>query len=176
MKYFIDGKQGETLEVEILEAEGGGYLVRLDGEELSADFNDVDQLGQCAVQLGADSFGASVEHPGGDETELLVRIAGFSFPFQVLDERERAAGELAAAGGGKAETIKAAMPGIIVGVLVEAGQQVEAEQPLLVLEAMKMQNEIGSHGGVVAEVCVVEGQTVAAGEVLARLEPTPDGE
>lgn len=174
MKYFVTPASGPAVEVEVLPAEGGGYLVRVDGEEWEADFHDVDQLGQCAVKLGDSSFGASVERAEGGETDLAVRIAGRAFRFQVLDERERAAGELAAAAGGKAQTIKAAMPGIIAGVLAEVGQVVERDQPLVVLEAMKMQNEIGSEGGVVAELCVAEGDTVAAGDVLVRLEPPPE--
>ncbi len=175
MRYFVEASKGAPVELEIEELGGNRYAVVIDGERLEADFRDVDHLGQCAVQLGDRSFGASVETAADDETALVVRIAGFAFPFRVQDQRERAAGELAGAGGGKAEVVKAAMPGIIVDVLAEAGQVVAAEQPLVVLEAMKMQNEIGSRGGLVAELCVAEGQTVAAGDVLVRLEPAPDG-
>jgi biotin carboxyl carrier protein len=59
------------------------------------------------------------------------------------------------------------MPGKVVRVLVKAGDQVEAAQGLLVVEAMKMQNEIRSpKGGTVERVLVKEGQAVNAGEVL----------
>ncbi|MBC8328087.1 MAG: biotin/lipoyl-binding protein [Planctomycetes bacterium] len=176
MKYSIENRAGQSLEGDVVEVEGGRYQVRVDGETLEADFADVDRLGQCAVLLGDRSFGASVETEAGDETHLVVRIAGFSYSFRVFDERELAAGVLDSPGPGRAEVVRAAMPGIIVGVKVAAGERVEPGAPLVVLEAMKMQNEVGSvHGGVVAEVRVAVGQTVSAGAALVRLEPPTDG-
>ena len=66
--------------------------------------------------------------------------------------------------------VKAPIPGLITRVLVQPGDQVEAGQPLLVLEAMKMENEIRApRGGSVSRVDVVEGQGVALREVLAEI-------
>ncbi|TMB21496.1 MAG: acetyl-CoA carboxylase biotin carboxyl carrier protein subunit [Deltaproteobacteria bacterium] len=63
------------------------------------------------------------------------------------------------------------MPGKVVAVLVEPGARVERGQGLLVIEAMKMENEIGSpRTGTVAEVRVRPGQAVEAGELLARID------
>jgi propionyl-CoA carboxylase alpha chain len=63
------------------------------------------------------------------------------------------------------------MPGIVVRVLVEAGQRVEAGQELVVLEAMKMEHRIcAPDAGLVTEVRVAVGQTVAAGMALVVLE------
>ena len=68
-------------------------------------------------------------------------------------------------------SLLAPMPGTVVSVAVEAGQQVEAGQPVLVLEAMKMQHTVSApHSGVVSEIDVKPGQQVAAGEVLAVVE------
>lgn len=174
MKYFVETRLGEVLEIEVEELGDDRYRVRLASEELEADFADVDHLGQCAVRLGTDSYGASVEERPGQPGGLLVRIAGQCHAFQVLDERERAAGAIAGPAANRAETVKAAMPGIIAGVRVAAGQAVAAGTPLVVLEAMKMQNEIAcERDGVVAEVCVKPGQAVAAGTLLVRLEPPP---
>ena len=72
----------------------------------------------------------------------------------------------------KAETIMASMPGIVVGLRVELGQTLEPGDPVLVLEAMKMQNEICSeHGGVVQEILVQAGESVAGNQLLVRLAP-----
>ena len=67
------------------------------------------------------------------------------------------------------------MPGVVVSLVVDEGQAVEAGQPLLILEAMKMQNEIDAPlAGIVKAVHVAEGQAVAAGEKLVTLAAVPD--
>ena len=69
-----------------------------------------------------------------------------------------------------AETIAAPMPGTIVDILVQAGAQVKSGQTLIILEAMKMQNEIlATHDCTVAEVHVVKGASVNAGDLLIVL-------
>ena len=86
------------------------------------------------------------------------------------DPRDRRRGAGAGAGAGHRD-VKAAMPGKVIKVLVEAGQHVEAGTGLLILEAMKMQNEVRSPGaGHVGSVRVGVGDTVAAGQVLVTLE------
>jgi len=68
-------------------------------------------------------------------------------------------------------SLLAPMPGTVVSLAVEAGQQVEAGQPVLVLEAMKMQHTVcAPHAGVVTEINGLPGAQVAAGEVLAVVE------
>jgi biotin carboxyl carrier protein len=63
------------------------------------------------------------------------------------------------------------MPGLVVRVQVEAGQEVVAGAPLVVLEAMKMENQLKAPGpGRVSEVRVAAGQVVEKGQVLIRLE------
>jgi propionyl-CoA carboxylase alpha chain len=66
------------------------------------------------------------------------------------------------------------MPGTVVSVAVEKGAEVAAGQPILVLEAMKMQHTVAApHGGVVAAIDVQAGAQVAAGDVLAVVEEIP---
>jgi len=63
------------------------------------------------------------------------------------------------------------MPGTVISVAAKPGQQVEAGQPVLVLEAMKMQHTVSApHAGTVTEIPVQPGQQVAAGDVLAVVE------
>lgn len=77
-------------------------------------------------------------------------------------------------GGGGAEELFSPMPGVIRKLLVQTGDSVEADQPLLILEAMKMENEVRSpRAGVVGRLHVAEGDTVAAGQELAVIDGTP---
>ena len=83
----------------------------------------------------------------------------------------RVAGEAEGEVGGGASRLTAPMPGKVVRVLVAPGDQVEARQPLVVVEAMKMENELGApRAGTVSEVPVTEGMSVEAGRLLAAIE------
>jgi pyruvate carboxylase subunit B len=91
--------------------------------------------------------------------------AGLSF----TREGATAAGE--GAGKRKGLRVRAQMPGKIVRVMVKAGDEVAKDQPLLVMEAMKMENEIRAPGaGKVAKLAVAEGQAVESGADLVTLE------
>ncbi|MBZ2180042.1 MAG: acetyl-CoA carboxylase biotin carboxyl carrier protein subunit [Acidobacteriota bacterium] len=86
----------------------------------------------------------------------------------VADPRRRAGGATASSA---VRDVKAAMPGKVVRLLASPGDNVEAGQGLLILEAMKMQNELRSpRPGVVASVRIAEGDTVSSGQVLVTLE------
>ena len=171
MKYFVT-VNGRAREVELVERLGE-LLVTVDGEPLDVSYEEVDLLGQVALTVrdggGAPkSFGMSIE--GGDN-KITATIAGHLYEVEIEDERERAAHaaerEAAARGG----TINAVMPGVVVELLVKPGDAVEAGRPLLILEAMKMQNEIGADvAGVVAAVHVAQAQAVDGGAKLVTIE------
>ena len=97
---------------------------------------------------------------------------GALFGFELLDELTARA--LAATGGRAVKKVRhlaAAMPGRVLSVLVERGDRVIQGQPILVLEAMKMENEVKSpRDGVVASVECAAGQAVSQGDVLVRFE------
>jgi biotin carboxyl carrier protein len=119
---------------------------------------------------------------GDERCELLARrdgqtvdiaLRGVGFQAEVMDETHARLAQVAAARGGGhvRRDLKAPMPGLVVKVLVQPGQEVTPGQPLVVLQAMKMENELSlPHGGTVSQVGVAEGQTVEAGQVLATLE------
>jgi biotin carboxyl carrier protein len=91
-------------------------------------------------------------------------------PVHVRNGRRRA-GEAAAAGGAAVQRIGAPMPGKVVRVLVKAGDEVKVRQGLVVVEAMKMENEVrATRDGRVSELLVVEGQSVEAGATLVVVE------
>lgn len=100
----------------------------------------------------------------------LVEIGVRSFLVEVEDPREAAPGKKGAAGEGR-HNIKSPMPGKVVRVLVEEGATVEEGQGLVVVEAMKMQNEMRAPGpGRVIALTARAGASVTAGEVLVIIE------
>ena len=97
-------------------------------------------------------------------------VAGRSFTVQVEDPRELSA-QAANGGASGRRDVKAPMPGRVVRVLVEVGDEVAAGQGLMVVEAMKMQNEMPSpKAGRVAAVNVAAGDAVTSGQLLAAIE------
>jgi biotin carboxyl carrier protein len=107
------------------------------------------------------------DHP----EEPAVHIAGRRHPYRVEDPRSLKGRRAHAKGSDGPRPIKASMPGRVVRVLAQPGEAVEANQGVVVIEAMKMQNELKSpKAGKVAELRVAPGDTVAAGDVLAVVE------
>lgn len=166
MKYFVD-VDGTEHEVEVKER-FGALEVRLDGEPVDFHYHEVNEHGQISLTVGERSFGISIE---GDTSEVSVTLAGQRYGIQIEDERERAAGLAARARAGSGGPVKSVMPGVVVEVLVAEGDAVTAGQPLLILEAMKMQNEIEAPAdGTVSGLHVEAGQAVGAGEKLVTLK------
>ena len=121
-----------------------------------------------SVLMDGRSYEARVE--SGTNGTVVVSIEGHRFEIDVQDPRryQRRDGRRGAEG---VQKIVAPMPGKVVRVLVKAGETVEAGQGLLVMEAMKMQNEMRApKAGRVLSVPAREGATVAAGAVLATIE------
>ena len=159
MKYFVT--IGERVHEVDLVSRLGELIVTVNGEPMDLKYSEADRHGQVTLQHDDRSFGASIE---GSDSEVSITLAGHSYQMQLEDERERAAhvAEQAASKGGG--MLKAVMPGIVVETLVAVGEEVGEGQPLLILEAMKMQNEILAPGpGIVARFHVEPGQAVAAG-------------
>ena len=171
MKYFVTCGE-RTLEVEVIERSGELH-VSVDGTPMELNYSEVDRLGQVVVTRGDNGYGMSVE---GNAQEAWVTLAGHEYALQIEDERERAAQLAARAAGAGGGPVKAVMPGVVAEILVADGEAVAQGQPLLVLEAMKMQNEIGAPGdGVVERLHVAAGQAVSAGDVLVTLKGAEEG-
>lgn len=106
-----------------------------------------------------------------EANEPQLHIAGSRIPYRIDDPRSLKARRAHSAGADGPRSIKASMPGRVVRVLAQKGDAVEAHQGVIVIEAMKMQNELKSpKAGKVAELRVVPGDTVSAGDVLAVIE------
>lgn len=119
---------------------------------------------------GTETIPVIVEGNGPDR---VVTLRGRRIPVSVRTWRERVLAEAesaAAAHHGPVE-VRATLPGLVVAVAVEAGDEVDAGTALLTIEAMKMQNEVRApRAGRILEVSVRSGQPVATGAPLVRLE------
>lgn len=121
---------------------------------------------RCIVEQGAIETGLGL---GDAQKSILVNGSRFAYgvedPRSLLNRRAR---------GPQADgprPMKASMPGRVVRVLVEAGDEVAAHQGVVVIEAMKMQNELKSpKAGRVVRIAVAVGETVQAGDVLAVVD------
>ena len=99
-----------------------------------------------------------------------VEAAGHTFAVEVRDPRDASNRSKKALGAGR-QNIAAPMPGKVVRVLVKEGDQVEAGQGVVVVEAMKMQNAMkAASAGAVVRIRVRDGDTVAAGDILLTIE------
>lgn len=126
--------------------------------------------GIARLTVGDNAVIALVEGRGSD---WVVTLAGRRIPVRVRTWRERTLAEAESASRERAGPleIRAKLPGLIVAVQVEEGSRVAEGEPLLTIEAMKMQNEVRApRDGTVAAVVVEAGQTVATGASLLRLD------
>ena len=139
MKFTVDGRLVET---DALQISGNAYSVLIGGRSL-----------EVTVEEALDG--------------LLLHANRREFHVEIFDPRSWRRGRGAGIELEGRQQLIAPMPGKIVRVLVAAGQQVNAGQGLLVIEAMKMQNEIRSPKSGTVEKLAKEGQTVNAGEILA---------
>ena len=148
-------------------APGPECRFRLDGGPERAANVQVTEPGVYSVLMDGRSYEARVEQSGG---MLIATVAGWRFEVELHDPRAWAR-KSGSRGGAGIETVTAPMPGKVVRVLVAPGDAVEAGQGLVVVEAMKMQNEMKApRPAHVLEVRVQDGDTVTAGQTLLILE------
>jgi len=168
MKYHVT-LQGRTYQVEV----AGGRVV-IDGEPLEAHLAAVPGTPLHHLLLAGDSWTVAAQPlEGGVPARWALGAVGERFEVEVVDDRTRQIQALTGArpappGSG---VVRAPMPGLVVRVEVASGQRVELGAGLVVIEAMKMENELRAlRAGVVAAVHVVAGQAVEKGAPLVTLE------
>jgi biotin carboxyl carrier protein len=162
MKYEVN-IGGKTRVVEFAR-DSNGWQATLDGGPIAADVTEI-APNTYSVLLDGESHEICVTpSPGG---KLNLQMGRFEFEADVVDPRSWSGRRHAGVEAEGRQQIVAPMPGKIIRVLVKTGDRVEAGQGLLVVEAMKMQNEIrSSKSGTIERVLAEEGQAVNAGEVL----------
>jgi biotin carboxyl carrier protein len=158
MKWVVRGATGEH-EV-LVERSADGFEVTLNGRRHSVDLIRLDGA-VASLRFVEDGRNFHVSYDRGRNRD---------FTFEVLSPVE-AIGAVAAAKGRGASVVTAPIPGKVVAVTVEPGDEVEPGRPLVVLEAMKMENELtAEQAGRVVAVRVAPGDTVDTGAVLVELE------
>ncbi len=170
MKFEVQltGPAGKKTRVIELERDGETWRVLLDGRSVAADAVEVASH-TLSILLQGESHEIHVT-PLTDG-KLKLQTSTQEFTAEVIDPRAWSGRRHGAAEAEGRQQIVAPMPGKVVRVLVKAGDRIEAGQGLLVVEAMKMQNEIRSpKSGTVERVLAKEGQPVNAGEILAWVE------
>jgi pyruvate carboxylase subunit B len=166
MKYFVR-KEHDFILYEVSE-QGGGWQIK----------NEHQTYNVKVVPLGNHYYSVVVDNQTylvnakRIKKEWALNLQHREAAVQVLDVRQKLEAEMF--GNAEAEVaagdIKAPMPGLILRVEVKVGDRVDAGQPLLVMEAMKMENEIRSEvSGVVKEVLVNAQQTVEKDDILIKL-------
>ena len=171
MTFDID-VNGRNRMVSVERAAAGRYRVVVDGRPHDVDAARVGSFGLSLLLDGDSGVSREVEvAPAGGPGEMLVRIDGRLVAATVNGRRT---GRAATDGGTFArgvQSVVAPMPGRVVRVLVAAGDAVTARQPVVVVEAMKMENELRSpKAGRVKDVAVAAGASVEAGRVLIVIE------
>ncbi len=149
-------------EVDIVRGRDGGYVAVVDGSELRFE---IDELGSDTIRFRTDGMMESVRFlRDGDRLYVLHR----GVTIAVRDITLAAPASATAAGGdGK---VRAAMNGRVVAVLVKAGEQVAAGQPVMTLEAMKMEHvHTAGVAGTVSSIDVAEGEQVTTGRVVVEI-------
>ena len=166
MKYFV------TIDDRELEVTVDGDRVTVDGTAVRAELTPVPGTPLMRLTIDGETLQwPMAQAPGG---RWVVAPLGESWDVEVLDERGRHIRQLTGSGQGKSgeSALKAPMPGLVVRVDVEPGQAVVEGQGVLVLEAMKMENELrASAAATVVTVRVTPGAAVEKGDVLVEYSP-----
>src|SRR5690554_319656 len=145
--YRVTPPEGDAFDVSAFEADAAGLNLLKEGRNIEADV------------LREGIF-------------YEVQIDGETHPIEVLNERQK---RMKAAGvgarGSDSPELKSLMAGKVVAISVEVGQEVAAGETVIIVEAMKMENDLKAHRpGVVTEVSVSAGQAVEIGDVMVRID------
>ena len=169
----LNGKEHRA-EIEVVRS--GRYRVTLDGESMvvSSRRPEPDIYSLLVGAAGVDEFGGGkvVEADGVFEAdEVVVGVRGEQFVVTAIDERRKNLRTAAGTAGSSDGAVRSPMPGKVVKILVAKGATVVRGQGVVVVEAMKMENELSApRDGVVKEISVAEGQPVDGGALLLTLE------
>jgi biotin carboxyl carrier protein len=186
MRYLVTVDEREV-SVAIEESQSGALLqANVDDVKAPIDWSVVtaaarslaggaDTAGHYSLLLGATSYDiyarpiASPDDTDEGAQAYEVTVGARTFTVTLRDERTQALGRLVGGAHHSGDaTIRAPMPGLVSNVLAQEGQEVERGQAIVVLEAMKMENDLTTpRAGVIKRINVTKGQTVNQGETLA---------
>ncbi|RMG60048.1 MAG: acetyl-CoA carboxylase biotin carboxyl carrier protein subunit [Deltaproteobacteria bacterium] len=166
MNYYVSfGEREELISVE--EAGVAQYRVTLGNKTFVVDAHRVEE-NTWSIILDGRVF--EVDLLVGDE-EISVYLNGDLYPLKVVNEQQKALSRTKETAEGGKQLLTAPMPGKVVKVLVSEGEEVGPNQGLIIIEAMKMENEFKSSApGKVKEIFVKEGEVVEGGDKLILIE------
>jgi biotin carboxyl carrier protein len=170
MKYVVD-LNGRRQEIEL-----AGGNAELDGESVPAHLEDIEGTPVRLVTIGREVHRV-VARRGASRGSYTLWVDGYRFEGEALDERTRTIRDITAASSKSSgpAPVNAPMPGLVVRVNVAVGDKVQAGQGVIVMEAMKMENELrASAAGVVKAIHAEVGKAVEKGTVLVELEELHD--
>jgi biotin carboxyl carrier protein len=160
---------GRTYEIEV----GEDGLLHMGDQTFNADLRAIGSLDLYSLLLNNKSYEVHVQETERNGYRVMISSQGYEgYEVRVLDERAYRASQVsgAMAGGASDSAVKAPIPGLVVKVLVEEGAEVAAGQTLVILEAMKMENELRApRPGVIATIKAKPGNSVNQGDVLVTL-------
>ncbi len=175
MIYEVSEKKSkkEPVKVDLLEVDEGKYEIRIEGRTLSVDAVRSGRTVYSVIENGR-QYEVSVDEKSAREFDIFVR--GRLFHLEAVDERTKLLAQTSKMAASGPQTVEAEMPGKVVLLKAGVGDAVMEGQGVVVVEAMKMENEIPSPiDGVVTEMPVESGQTVEVGDVLFIVEPPAEG-
>ncbi len=166
MRYFVKFPSGREIPVDLTLLPTGQMRAVIEGKTVEIDAYE--HRGAVHLDLGGQSLELWVE---GAPPDLGVIVGGQRFYARVESERTRAIG----GGSGKSAAaeglVTSPMPGRVLKVLVAEGEEIQAGRPLVVVEAMKMENELSAaRDGRVKKIYVTPGATVEGGAKLVEIE------
>lgn len=167
MRWVVRGGQSSH-EVEV-ERQGDEFTVEIDGQRHELELVSLDGA-VASLRFLATGRSHQITYHHGSNGSWRVAVGQREFDLEVLTPAEAVEAVSAARDSGPSR-LMAPIPGKVVGVKVRPGDEVEPGQPLVVLEAMKMENELAAdQAGKVAAIHVAAGDTVEGGELLVELE------
>jgi len=164
-----EGERRHERDLEV-QVEGGRIYLESDGEKVAADVVPLPDGESYSLLVDGRSYEVSIEE---DADGLRVTLGGKTFAAQVRSPLEKVLREVRHATPAESGwKLLAPMPGLVVSVKVAPGESVSAGTPILIMEAMKMQNELAAEAaGVVEQVHVAPRQSVEAGQTLVTVGP-----
>ena len=171
MRYQVSakGSKAPSVGVDLAERGEGQYEITIDGRTAHVDAVKSGPTVYSIIESGK-QFEAMVDEKGAHGFDVLV--GGVLFHLEAIDERTQLlASAVKSVAVGK-QVVEAEMPGKVVKLNAEVGSRVREGEGVLIVEAMKMENEILSPiDGIISEIAVSEGETVENGTVLFTVEP-----
>ncbi len=170
MNYAVSEKHGETLRIGLREVGEGHYEIQIEGRTIQVDAARSGPTVYSIIEDGR-QFEVMLDEKGAHGFDVLV--SGRLFHLESQDERSQLLAASTAGGSSGPQRVEAEMAGKVVKVAAAVGESVGSGQGVVVVEAMKMENEISSPiEGEISEIGVAEGQTVEPGDLLFVVTPS----